>query len=159
MARKKKPAITKQLTTVNTRVNLQDSQEWRETVYDYYKQLLTLSTAGIAVVLAIYEQNILEKGLVQTSLGNFALSAFFSLLGMMRHVGWFPYQRENRRPYLPFMAYLATFTLVGAIGLIVADALDPPSWLMHTILAITIIVLVLILFGERIREKLSRWRR
>jgi len=158
MVRKKKATTNKQQTSANTRVNLQDSQEWRELVYDYYKQLLTLSSAGIAVVIAIFEQDILEKGLVQTALGNFVLSAFFSLLGMMRHVGWFPYERENRRPYLPFMAYLATFTLVGAIAFIAADALEPPSWLSHTFLAVGVLVLLWIMFGQRIREKLQRSR-
>lgn len=153
MTRRKK--TTSQDEQVKSR-DLQSTQEWREMVYDYYKQLLTLSTAGIAVVLAIYEQDIFEKDFVRGALANFALCAFFALLGLTRHVGWFPYQREPRRPYMPSMAQAATVTLVFGLGLIIAEVTDPPNWLAFGGLAIASLALLWVVFGERIKSALQQ---
>lgn len=156
MARKKRPSADSERVKST---ELRSSSEWRELVYDYYKQLLTLGTAGIAVVLAVFEQDMLERNLVKASMGNFALCAFLALLGMMRHVGWFPYQREQRRPYMPTLALAATFTMITAVALIVAEVVDPPGWLVHIGLGVALVALVSVLFGDRIQGVLRRGSR
>lgn len=116
-------------------------KEWRQFVSDFYKQIATLSGVGLVVVLAIYRESIVGSGLLTTSLIMFALAASSSIMGLYRFLAWFPYERSEERPSIPFLASLSFGFLLQGIAVILTSALELPNWVVYVVIAVALGIL------------------
>lgn len=130
--------MTRKRLKANDRTDKSNTQEWRQLVFDHYKQLSTLSGAGAAVLIAVYQQDIVDENLIGMGLALLGLSVLTSIMGMMRMVIWFPYQRSENGPSAPFLLHLSTSLLAAAIGAVLGGALDLPLWIWLSLLVLSV---------------------
>lgn len=147
--------------TANEQTEENHSQEWRQLVFDYYKQLATLSGAAIVVVLAIYREDILELNSIQFALANFGLSVYTAVTGMRRMVVWFPYVRTGIRPDAPFLAELSVNFLSIGVASVMVSALDLPPRAIYVVVAVglgSVLWLLWLVLGKQLLAKVRRPR-
>jgi hypothetical protein len=116
-----------------------DPQEWTRLVFDYYKHLATLNGVGVAVMLTVYRQEILDKGSVTYSLVLFELGVLCCALGMICLIAFFH-----------LSAQLAGYLFTGAAVVVVGSALDLPKRLVTVVLVVLILGYVWALSGRTI---------
>jgi hypothetical protein len=146
--RKKRPADAK------TRER-GDQQEWTKLVFDYYKQLATFSGVGAAVVLAVFQQEILGAGLVRLALVLFAVCALACVYGMWRLLIWFDlYFDRSQRSDLPLLAQVATALFSNAVLSLLLSTFDPPAWLVYASFAVLVGALA---WGLQSNDRLAGW--
>jgi len=138
----------------------EDHREWTRLAFDYYKQLATLAGVGAAVVLAIYEQHILEEDLVLYALELFAIATVVSITGMMRILIWVPHlPPKGDKPRMPLLAQMATYLLSGAVASLVFAAVEFPHWVAYAVIAAYVVFLLYIFFGHKLLAAATPWLR
>ena|SRR5829696_572651 len=140
--------------------NREDQREWTRLAFDFYKQLATLSGVGAAVVLAIYQQNILKEDLIRYALEMFAIAALASILGMFRLLVWVPYPPpKGEKPGAPLLAQFATYLLSGAVCSLVFATVEFPRWVGYAVIVVYVVFLLYTFFGNGLLAPYRRLRR
>ena len=143
----------------------QTREEWTALIFDFYKHLATLSGAGAAVVLVVYQEGLLSLDLITLALALFALSAACCTLGMYRLLIWFPYGMNvdsDGKNDLPFLLQTAVNCTAQALVSLLLSWIDVPSWLAVTLLILAVVLVILIFFADhRVKAVVSKvwsWR-
>jgi hypothetical protein len=111
----------------------------------------TLNGVGVAVMLTVYQQEILNKGSVSYSLVLFGLGVLCCSLGMIRLMAFFPLSLgTGQTTDFPLTAQLAGYLFTGAVGVVVGFALDLPKRLVIVVLVVLVLGYVWALSGRMI---------
>jgi hypothetical protein len=131
--------------------NERDPQEWTKLVFDYYKHLATLNGVGVAVMLTVYRQEIVDKGSISYSLVLFGLGVLCCSMGMIRLMAFFPLSPGTGQVTdFPLTAQLAGYLFTGAVGVVVGSALDLPKLVVIIVLVVLILGYIWALSGRTI---------